>query len=197
MTTVVLFPSVLGVRPGIHAAVELLQSHGHQVRVVDLNGGTVFDEYEPAMAFSQKQDLPTLRQQALDAVSELPDGFVTAGFSNGTLMAQYVACSRPGAVGAVRFSGVAVPKALGVPWPLGLPAQVHYTVGDPFDEKEWIDQSVQAIRDAGGEVERYDYPGDGHLFTDSSLPEYQPEQAAELWSRVLEFLTRAASRAAG
>lgn len=190
MTTVTLFPSVLGVRPGIHAAVELLQSHGHQVRVVGLNDGKAFDEYEPAIAFARAQDEQAQRERALDAVSDLPDGFVTAGFSNGALMAQYVACSRPGVAGTVLFSGVAVPEELGVAWPPGLPAQVHYTVGDPFDEKEWIDQSVQAIRDAGGEVERYDYRGSGHLFTDPSLPEYQPEEAAELWPRVLEFLTR-------
>ena len=37
-------------------------------------------------------------------------------------------------------------------------------------------------------VEMFDYPGEGHLFTDSSLAaEYDPQAAELLWSRVLSF----------
>jgi hypothetical protein len=37
-------------------------------------------------------------------------------------------------------------------------------------------------------VEMFDYPGEGPLFTDSSLAaEYDPQAAELLWSRVLPF----------
>ena len=47
----------------------------------------------------------------------------------------------------------------------------------------------QAVEDAGGTVEVFDYPGSGHLFADSSLPdEYQPEEAELMLTRIKDFL---------
>ncbi|GAA1206737.1 hypothetical protein GCM10009655_02330 [Rhodoglobus aureus] len=41
---------------------------------------------------------------------------------------------------------------------------------------------------AWASVEVFDYPGAGHLFTDSSLPaEFDAESTELLWSRVLPF----------
>jgi dienelactone hydrolase len=41
-------------------------------------------------------------------------------------------------------------------------------------------------------VEAFDYPGDGHLFTDPSLPgEYDVQQSEVLWERVLRFCAHA------
>jgi dienelactone hydrolase len=80
-------------------------------------------------------------------------------------------------------------------WPAGAPAQIRYAVADPFRGQAALDSVVAAIRDAAGVVEVFDYPGDGHLFTDASLPdEYHPDNAQLLWERVLEFC--AASRRA-
>ena len=48
---------------------------------------------------------------------------------------------------------------------------------------------------AGGTLELFDYPGDGHLFTDPTLPkEYDPEATELLWSRVLPFVRACAAR---
>src|SRR3712207_9501707 len=49
-------------------------------------------------------------QAALDAVRELPDGFVAAGFSNGAGMAEYVA-AQGRCAGVLMFSG-ALPLAV-------------------------------------------------------------------------------------
>ena len=50
-----------------------------------------------------------------------------------------------------------------------------------------------AARSVGAEVEAFDYPGSGHLFSDASMPdEYQPTEAALMWERVLAFLDRVA-----
>lgn len=101
MPTVALFHSVLGVRQGVLDAADRLRADGHDVRLVDLYDGRTFDAYEPAMSFAwEETGLPTLHARALDAVAELPDGFVTAGFSLGCIMAVHVATQRP--VSAVR-----------------------------------------------------------------------------------------------
>ena len=193
MTRIALFHSVLGVRPGVTDAVERLRGAGHEVLVVDQYDGRVFDDYEEASAFAEATGFPALMQRALDAVAGLPDGFVAAGFSNGGGMAEHVALQRPVA-GVLMLSGALPLEMLGASaWPHGVPAQIHYTVGDPFRRQEWVDAVAGAVRAAGGALEVFDYPGTGHLFTDPSLPaEFDREAAEALWDRVLAFCAAAA-----
>jgi dienelactone hydrolase len=48
-----------------------------------------------------------------------------------------------------------------------------------------------AVETVGSELaELFVYPGDGHLFTDSSLPSYDPDGAALVVQRSREFLDR-------
>ena len=189
VATVALFPSVLGVRPGVTQAAELLRSHGHDVHVVAYGGEEVFDDYEPAMARADEVGFPALMEAALDAVSHLPDGFVPAGFSNGAGIAQYVA-GRRAVSGALMLSGAIDPAYLDVAWPQGVPAQIHTTVDDPWRD-EGVEAAAAAVEAAGGAVEVFEYPGSGHLFADASkADEYQPEEAALMWERVVAFLAR-------
>lgn len=82
-------------------------------------------------------------------------------------------------------------------WPAGVPAQIHYALGDPFRRQEWIDAVADAVRSAGAPLEAFDYPGEGHLFTDASLPdEYDAENAETLWHRVLRFCSTGAHASA-
>ena len=101
-------------------------------------------------------------------------------------MAQYVAIQRRVA-GVVLLSGALPLEMLGLEaWPAGVPVQIHYTLDDPFRRQEWIDALVAKIEAAGAPVEVFDYPGNGHLFTDASLPsEHDPDAAALLWKRVI------------
>jgi dienelactone hydrolase len=191
VATIALFHSVLGLRPGVDDAAELMRAHGHEVRVVDQYDGMVFDDYEPAMAYANEVGYPALMTKALELTADMPDGFVTAGFSNGGGMAEYVAASRPGVQGVLMLSGALDPAVIGVTWPQSVSAQVHYTVDDPFRQQEEIDAVVAAVEAAGATVEVFDYPGSGHLFADpSKADEYQPAEAAVMWSRVAEFLER-------
>lgn len=189
MTQIALFHSVLGVRPGIHDAAERFRAAGHDVLLIDQYDGRAFDDYAEADAFVQSiGSYPALMRRAVDAVEALPDGFVAAGFSNGGGMAEYVATRRRVA-GVLMLSGALALEVLGADhWPTGVPAQIHYTAGDPFRRQEWIDAVAASIRAAGAPLEIFDYPGEGHLFTDSSLPdEHQADEAALLWERVLTF----------
>jgi dienelactone hydrolase len=188
MARIALFHSVLGVAPGILDAAERLRAAGHEVRVVDQYGGRVFDDLAEAGRFAEGIGYPALMHAAVDAVADLPDGFLCIGFSNGGGMSEHVAQRR--AVGGVVLCSGALPlPMLGAEaWPAGVPAQLHYTVGDPFRQPGWAEEVVAAVRRAGGEAELFEYPGDGHLFTDASRPdEYDAESAALLWSRVLAF----------
>ena len=194
MTTIALFHSALGVRPGITAAAERLRSAGHDVLVVDQYEGLVFDDYAPAMAHVEEVGFPALMARAVEAVRHLPDGFLAAGFSNGAGMAECVATQRRCA-GLLLFSGALPLQLLGADrWPDGVPAQLHYTEGDPFRQQDWIDSVVADARQSGVEVEVHDYPGTGHLFTDASLPREHDAAATELlWQRALEFCARVAA----
>jgi dienelactone hydrolase len=191
MTTVALVPSVLGIRPGVLDAAERLGRDGHDVLVVDLFEGRTFDDYEPAMAFAEEElGHAELMRRAREAVADLPDGFVAAGFSLGCVMAVHIATQRA-VSGVLMIAGALPASALGADarWPAGVPAQTHATLGDPWREQDMIDQAALEVQAAGGTLEVFDYPGTGHLFTDASLrAEYDPVGTELLWSRVLPFV---------
>lgn len=191
MSEVALFHSVLGVRPGITDAAERLTAAGHNVKVIDQYDGQVFDDYEAASTFAEGIGYPTLMEAANRAVTDLPDGFIAIGFSNGGGMAEYVATKRK-LSGVVMLSGALGLDQLGVgAWPRDVPAQIHYSVDDPFRNQEWIESVVDAVRGSGSSVEMFDYSGDGHLFTDPSLAdEYDGDNAQLLWERVINFCSQ-------
>ena len=196
MTTVVLFPSVLGVRRGELEAAERLRAEGHEVLVPDLFDGRVFDDYAAARTFSDELGIEELFGRGLAAVADVPDGFVVGGFSQGSSVAVGVALHRA-VSGVLQLSGLNVLEwfGAGAAWPTGVDAQAHQTLHDPFREDEISAQAVRDVEAAAGRLELFDYAGRGHLFTDPTLPaEYDPEATALLWSRVLPFLADRSAR---
>jgi dienelactone hydrolase len=191
MTTVALFHSVLGVRQGVLDAAERLRQDGHVVLVPDLYDARTFDEYPPAMTFAWEElGVGPLTAKALDAVADLPDGFVSVGFSLGCVLAAHVATNRP--VSRVLWIAGAFPVSAfgdGRVWPQGVPAQTHSTLEDPWREQEEIDLAVRDVAAGGGTLEVFDYPGGGHLFNDPTLPaEYDAATTELMWSRALPFV---------
>jgi dienelactone hydrolase len=189
MTEIALFHSVLGVTDGFLEAVERFACAGHHVQVVDQYGGRTFGGYDEAGAYVEELGgYPALMRSALAGVATLPDGFVTAGFSNGGGMAEYVATQRR-VRGALMFSGSLPLELLGVEaWPAAVPAQIHFMTGDPRRHEGWAQSLADSIR-ATADVDVFEYPGTGHLFTDRTLPdEYDAEAAELLWSRASDFL---------
>lgn len=188
MATIALFHSVLGVRPGICDAANRLRAEGHEVAVVDQYDGRVFNDYAEAGAFAESIGYPALMDLAVEAVQDLPDGFIAAGFSNGGGMAEYVATQRQ-VRGVLMLAGALDLAVIGVDtWPAGVPAQIHYTIDDPYRKQAEIDAVVAHVQAAGASVESFNYPGAGHLFTDQSMTSEYDEAAAELlWSRVISF----------
>lgn len=155
--------------------------------VGDQYDGCVFDDYDEAGRFVDQIGFPELMVEPCRRCRTFR-GFATAGFSNGGGMAEYVATQRA-RCGVLMLAGALPVRMLGAQaWSAGMPAHIHYTQRDPRRRQEWIDTVVNDVRAAGAQVEVFDYPGGGHLFTDPSLPEEYDEQAATLlWSRALRF----------
>ncbi len=191
MATVVLFPSVLGVRSGLRENAAFLREAGHTVHVIDVYDGIVFDEYPPAMEYAEEEvGMPRLMAMALAAVADIPGPMVTAGFSNGAGMAEFVATQRPSDVTGVLMFGGGIPvHFMDATWPPGVPGQIHHTEADPWHEREADLGVTHEAYAAGAKVEIFGYPGSGHLFADESkADEFQPNEAELMWRRVLEFL---------
>jgi dienelactone hydrolase len=191
MTSVALFHSVLGVRPGVEDAATRLRDFGHEVRVIDQYDGRSFDDYPSAAAHAEHLGFPALMQGAVAATADLPDGFVVAGFSNGAGMAEHVALHRPAAA-AVLFSGALPLTFLGADtWPAAVPVQLHYGDSDPNRNQQWVDQFLTEVRASGAGAEFHEYAVSGHLFTDASRPEeFDPEATEMLWKHVHDFLRK-------
>ena len=123
-----------------------------------------------------------------------PTGLVYAGFSFGVGTAQRLAQTRPGARGALLYEAcipITGEWAFG-PWPDGVPVQIHGMDEDPFFALEGdLDAARELVETVGPELaELFVYPGDQHLFTDSSLPSYDADATALVVQRSREFLDR-------
>ena len=191
MATIAIFHSALGVREGVRDAARRLSDAGHDPHIVDYYGDyRSFDDYPSAADHVNKVGFPALMQAAVDGVADLPDGFAVLGFSNGSGMAEYVA-TRRSVTKTVLGSGTLPLAMMGADaWPTQTAAQIHYAADDPFRNDEWLESVIDSVRSSGAPLEVYtEYPGDGHLFTDSTLPDYDAANAELFWKRVRAFLT--------
>jgi dienelactone hydrolase len=194
MADVVLFHHVQGLTEGVGAFAQDLRAGGHTVHTPDLFDGQRPASIDEGMAVVESIGDDVLRERAERAVADLPTSLVYAGFSWGAGMAQRFAQTRPGARGALLYEGcipITGEWAIG-PWPDGLPVQIHGMDNDPFFALEGdIDAARELVETVGSQLaELFVYAGDQHLFTDSSLPSYDPEGAALVRQRSVEFLDR-------
>lgn len=189
---VVVFHSVLGLRPGVRRWADRLRAAGHRVHVPDLYDGAVFDAIPAGMEYLERLGgIPALIARGQAAVAHLPREIVYAGFSNGAALAELLAATRPGARGAILMHGALPVAALGTTaWPASVPVQVHYMSGDPYRNPALVEGFAADVRRAGATLEQYDYPGTGHLFADPDLPDHDPGAAALMLERVLDALAR-------
>jgi dienelactone hydrolase len=194
MAEVVLFHHVQGLTEGVRAFAEQLRAGGHIVHTPDLFDGERAATVEDGIALVGRIGEETIDARVNEIVAALPEGLVYGGFSFGGASAQRLAQTRPGARGALMyeaFVSLTAEWAFG-PWPDGLPVQVHGMDKDPYFALEGdLDAALELAAMVGPTLaEVYTYPGDKHLFTDSSLPSYDADATALVLSRSLEFLDR-------
>ncbi len=186
MSEVVLYHHVQGLTSGVRSFAGEMERAGHSVHTPDLFDGRTFDTIEAGMAFAREAGFGALAERGVAAAEALPQDVVYAGFSFGVVIAQRLAQTRPGARGALLMYSCLPVSEFGDAWPDGVPVQVHGKEGDEFFLED-ID-AARAIVESSDQAELFLYPGDEHLFADSSLPAYDPAAAALLTERVLAFL---------
>ena len=183
---VLLFHHAQGQTAGFLAFADELRAAGHTVHAPDLYDGNTFADLDDGVGYAQDVGFGVIIERGVAAAEDLPAGVVYAGFSLGVLPAQMLAQTRPGAQGALLFSAAMPAAEFEAPWPDGVPLQIHM-----MDKDEWAEEDLPAARDLVAEIENAElflYPGDGHLFADSSLSDFDEEAAALLKERVLVFL---------
>ncbi len=188
MAELLLFHHAQGQTPGFLAFAEELRAAGHTVHTPDLYDGKTFATLDEGIGYAKEIGFEAVGERGRRAADSLPEELVYAGFSLGVMPAQALAQTRPGAQGALFFSAALPPAEFGGPWPAGVPLQIHLMEGD-----EWALEDLPAARELVETVEEAElflYPGDRHLFADSSLPDYDEAAAKQLEQRVLGFLGR-------
>ena len=194
MAEVVLFHHVQGLTDGMHAFAEELRAGGHTVHTPDIFDGERPATVDDGVAHVRSIGDELLGERAARAVADLPEELVYAGFSWGAGVAQEFAQTRTGARGALLYEScmpITGEWAFG-PWPDGVPVQIHGMDKDPFFALGGdIDAARELVETVGSELaELFVYPGDRHLFADTSLPSYDAEAAALVVQRSRDFLDR-------
>jgi len=188
MAEVMLYHHALGLTPGVVAFADRLRGAGHTVHTPDLFDGRIFDNVEEGMGFVKELGFGEVMDRGERAVQGLSAELVYAGFSLGVVPAQKLAQTRAGARGALLFYSCVPVSEFGSAWPKGVPVQVHAMDADPFFVDEGDIDAARALVEEAEAAELFLYPGEKHLFADSSLPSYDAEASALLMQRVLDFL---------
>ena len=187
MADVLLFHHAQGLTPGVLSFADELRAGGHVVHAPDLYDGKTFPNLTEGVGYAKEVGFGTIGERGRLAAEGLPNELVYAGFSLGAMPAQELAQTRPGAKGAVLFQSCFPPEEFGGPWPEGVPVQIHI-----MEEDEWaLEGDLDAARELDATVESaqlFLYPGDRHLFTDESLPEYDEAATTLVKQRVTSFL---------
>jgi dienelactone hydrolase len=193
MTEVLLYHHVQGLTDGVQSFAEELRQAGHTVHTPDVFDGRTFDTIEEGMAFARDAGFGALAERGVAAADGVGPAVVYAGFSFGVMAAQQLAQTRPGARGALLIYSCLPVSEFGEAWPDDVPVQVHGKESDPFFDEDL--EAAKALVESAEHAELFLYPGNEHLFADSSLPAYDPAAAALLTERVLAFLDAAGAGA--
>lgn len=184
MADILLFHSVLGLRPVEMDLADQWRSAGHDVVAPDLFEGRTAETYDEGFAIIEDIGLRNVQGRALGAASRRSDSLVLAGVSMGAGMAAHVGATKPNARGVLFLAGPA-------PWPdtvPGTPVQLHAARPEPFDDETVFDEWFAANPGAKLEVYRYDLVG--HYFLDPTLPDFSVLANEACRQRCLEFLAK-------
>jgi dienelactone hydrolase len=180
---VLLFPSALGLRPGVRWLARQLERRGLDVRAIDLYGGAQFDDLAAGIRHRDALGRDELLRRTA-VLLDVDRPVVPVGLSLGCRFAQWLAQRHSNARGCVVIAGAHDPGELGAPWPQDVPIAVHLMSGDPWVE---LDQAIALLRSAGeGSLHRY--AGDAHLFFDPDLAEFDARATELLMARVHGFI---------
>lgn len=179
---IVLYHSVLGLRPVELDLAKDWQSAGHTVVTPDLFDGRTAENYDDGFSILQDIGLSTIAERALEAANDLPKDAVLAGVSMGAGMAARAWATRPGTRGVLFIAGPA-------PWPSnveGTRVQLHAARPEPFDEEEVFEEWYS--ENPGAKLEVFRYDDVGHYFLDPSLKDFSQAASELCRERCRDFL---------
>ncbi|MFJ4919233.1 dienelactone hydrolase family protein [Streptomyces sp. NPDC088725] len=184
---IILFHSMYGLRPAVHAGADRLRAAGHHVHVPDLFDGQTADSVEEGVALKDKIGKDELLRRAILAAAPHSErGLVYAGFSIGGSIAQTLALGDAKARGLLLMHGTSdIAENASVD---ELPVQLHVADPDPFESHDWLSAWYLRMGQVGADVEVYGYQGAGHLYTDPELPDYDASAAEQTWRTGLAFI---------
>lgn len=189
MADIVLFHHVQGLTPGIVAFADGLRAAGHTVHTPDVFAGRTFPTLDEGMAHARTVGFDAILDRGVSEAEGLGPDVIYAGLSLGVMPAQKLAQTRAGARGALLIDACFPVSEFGDRWPEGVPVQVHGMDADPMFVEGGDLEAAQALVDATEQGELFLYPGDAHLFSDSSLPSFDPGATQLMTSRILDFLS--------
>jgi dienelactone hydrolase len=183
---VVLFHSVLGLRPVERRAADRLRAAGHHVVTPDLYAGATASTLEEGFALKERSGgWDAIVRRAEDAVCDLPADTVLAGFSMGTGIVHMLLPYRPDTAGVLLLHGMAAIPATARG---GLPVQLHVADPDTFAPPADVTAWRTTVARSGADPHVFTYPRVGHFFTDTELPDHDEHATTLTWRRALGFL---------
>jgi len=188
MARVVLFHHAQGLTSGVEAFADHLRAAGHEVHTPDLFDGETFETLDAGMEHVRKIGFGGIMERGTRAADRIGGDAVYAGFSLGVVPAQMLAQTRSGALGAVLCYSCLPASEFGESWPAEVPVQIHGMEDDAFFAHEGDLDAARELVNSAPHGELFLYPGDKHLFADSSLSAYDAPSADLLTSRVIDFL---------
>lgn len=180
MAEVILFHHAQGRTDGVLDFADHLRRRGHEVVVPDLYEGATFERLEDGVSFAEDRGFDNLTAAGVAAADAHSPEVVYAGFSLGALVAHKLAQTRPGAQGALLYHHGDVPVTMfGGSWPDRVDLQLHINEHDEWADLGTVQEFID-VAQRSAEANLYLYPGSDHLFTDSSLPEYDETSTAQI-----------------
>ena len=186
MAEVVLYHHVQGLTTGVQSFADELRQAGHTVHTPDLFDGHTFDTIEEGMAFARETGFGALVERGAGSRRGEPPRLVYAGFSFGVWSRS--SSRRPGPVLAAPCSCPAVSRSRSSARRGPRASRFRCMARRPTRSSKRTSTAARALADSTDEAELFLYPGNEHLFADSSLPAYDAAAAALLTGRVLAFL---------
>lgn len=183
MAHVVLFHSILGLRPVERHIASVFEGDGHTVMLPDLFDGRSVDDYDSAFPLKKEIGNDAIMARARAAVDAAPANAVLSGVSFGADLIGELWQDRPEMPGALLFAGI---TSWMTPRRPGFKVSAHIARPDPFDDEDYFAGWAAESGEIDLQVHRYENVG--HYFLDSSLSDYDADAAKLCLERCREFL---------